>query len=464
MLAALLTMVPAAASGQPAPVLTELECFWRFFKPHLDTCRAAARGDADAARRLGRLLAQGEDVPRDDTVAARVFRQAAEAGSAAAAADLGRMYELGRGVPRDHAEAESWYRKAAAGKSVIGMYRLWQFRFLTGSRETRETAAALAAHAEQLAAGNDPDGLFVSGEMLTYGHELLLPVRIDPPEGVRRLRRAAEQGHAEAASALGRFLVSGYPERLRSPREGVRWLEQAAVRFDHDACFALAGLYFDGNGSARITANPPRAMQLYRCAAEQGHAEASYQLGYRSSDKVEERRWYRRAAELGHGHARFMLAFLLIDGRGGPRDERAALDILRRIVEEKRDAAEMNQIGGAIVRHRESSREALELVVTAVKAAMKQRDPELWVDTLALAHLRLGDAARAEALLRAELKRRGDPDNIDAVKYRVALGQVLVALGRAAEARQQWERALIPLKGSITEIEIRYRLSQLDRK
>lgn len=463
-LLALAMVLPAAALAQPVPVFTELECIGRFFLPRLDTCRAAARGDADAARRLGHMIAQGDNVSRDDVVAARVFRQAAEAGSAAAAADLGRMYELGRGVPRNGTEAERWYRKAAAGKSVIGLYRLWQFRFLIAGQETRETANALAALAEQLASGNDPDGLFVSGQMLTYGHELLLPVRIDPPEGVRRLRRAAELGQVDAASALGRFLTGGYPERLRSPREGVRWLEQAAARNDREACFALAKMRADGDTAARIVTDMPRAMQLYRCAADQGHAEASYQLGYKSYDKVEERHWYRRAAELGHGHARYMLALLLIEGRGGPRDEPAALEILRRIVEDKRDAAEMNQIGGAIVRHRESSRAALELVVTAVEAAMKQRSPVLWIDTLALAHLRLGDAARAEALLRAELTRRGDPDDIDAIKYRIALGQALVALGRVAEAREQWQRALIPAKGSITAIEIRYRLSELDRK
>jgi len=176
------------------------------------------------------------------------------------------------------------------------------------------------------------------------------------------------------------------------------------------------------------------------------------------------RRWYQRAADLGHSYSRQKLTFMLIDGWGGPRDESAALANLRRIMADRPDGADLAWIAYTIARNRESSREALLLALAAVEAAMKIRDPELWVEKLALVHLRLGDAARAEALLRAELARRGDPDNIDVIRHRDILGEALVALGRIPEAREQWRRALGPAAGGITELELRYRLAELDRR
>ena len=400
---------------------------------------------------------------RDDAIAVRMFRQAVESGSPGGAADLARMYERGRGVTRDKAEAERWYRVAAARGDPRGLLLLSDLIADTDRAAARDFAREALARAEPLVAGGDPDALYVSGILMIDPHASGHVSRIDSHEGMKRLRRAAELHQTDAMSTLGSRLVSGHPEGLRNPREGVRWLEQAAARADPVACFTLGQLTFKGHAPSGIAQNPPRAMQLFECAAGQGHAEAAYRMGAHSSERAQERYWFRKAMQAGHPHARFRLAIMLVEGKGGPRDEAEALALLDRIVAEKRDAAEIAQIAAAIVRHRDSSEAALRQALNAVEAAIALRDPHLWIDTLALAHLRLGDAARAEALLGAELARRGDPDNLDAVKYRVALGQALAALGRKDEARTQWRRARDVWMDGIVAVEIEQRLQELDR-
>ncbi len=57
------------------------------------------------------------------------------------------------------------------------------------------------------------------------------------------------------------------------------------------------------------------AVKWYRNAAEQGHADAQFNLGtmYANGDGVPEddataMKWYRKAAEQRHAHAQFMLS------------------------------------------------------------------------------------------------------------------------------------------------------------
>lgn len=349
---------------------------------------------------------------------------------------------------------------------MLGLLRLAEYRG-NGDGAEREKHTLLEraiALATPLAEKGDPDGLFVLGTITVHFDEYRGPVRPDFRGALRQLERAAEAGHTEAVSALGRFLVGGHPERLRSPREGARWLEQAVAREEPRACFALAKLHKEGNREARVEKNPYRAKQLFECAAAQGQAEAAHELAESSRNDVERRRWLERASALGHSYARDKLTHLQINGYGGPRDEAAALANLREIMAGRPDGADLAWIAHAIARQRDSSREALDLARAAVEQAMKIRDPHLWVDKLALVHLRLGDAPRAEALLRAELARRGDPTDIDTIRYRTVLGETLVVLGRPQEARAQWERALGPAGDSITGMELRYRLSTLERK
>ena len=81
--------------------------------------------------------------------------------------------------------------------------------------------------------------------------------------------------------------------------------------------------------SAFVRADLVEAMDLYRRAAEAGHAPAQLRLGYLldvAEDNAAAEIWYRRAAEQGLPAAQFALGEFLAKGDAGDRDGVAALE------------------------------------------------------------------------------------------------------------------------------------------
>ncbi|NYE60404.1 hypothetical protein FHW58_001556 [Duganella sp. 1224] len=120
------------------------------------------------------------------------------------------------------------------------------------------------------------------------------------------------------------------------------------------ACLALAGAIASGHaaagpveegrlylrGSERVAADPARALQLFRGAAQRGDPQAAYYLGmmYQSGmavarDMQAAAHWLRFAASRQNPAAMYALAKLYLAGEGVPRDEQAA----RRWIEKAAD-------------------------------------------------------------------------------------------------------------------------------
>ena len=74
-----------------------------------------------------------------------------------------------------------------------------------------------------LAGSGDPEAQYYVGLMHVMGQG----VPRDPRKGAGWLKRAAEQGYADAASALGNMYASGAGGRL-DHAEAIKWLEMAA--------------------------------------------------------------------------------------------------------------------------------------------------------------------------------------------------------------------------------------------
>jgi len=450
---ALTTLSPGSVSAQALPWLASMDCFDRIVRGSAassasDTCHAALRGDVGAMYRFGRMLMESDGVLRDEALALALLRKAEAGGSVAATLELARSYERGRGVRPDLQEALRRYRQSAIddyprGKSELAVFL--ERRRDAGSESFEQFRSASALASRKVAAG-DLDALYVAGAMLITGEYSGGP-RSDPGQGVDRLRRTAEKGHAPAALHLGLGLLE---LRRRQPdgktQDPLPWLRQATAHGEPAACAALAH------------ADPVHALGHYLCAATQGHVDAMYELaelyhgggnalGVRS-DLHQARYWYLRAFDVGHARAATPAARMAFGGLGGPRDEATGIAILRKMMDHcLTEAAELRNLAAMVADQPAPSRAALDLALTAVEKAMSARNPELWLDTLAWIHFRLGNTGRAEAILRAELARRGDPDNGDAVAYRRTLGDVLYGLGRMAEARTEWERALRPVAG-----------------
>lgn len=106
--------------------------------------------------------------------------------------------------------------------------------------------------------------------------------------------------------------------------EALTWYRRAAEQGHADAQYEIGHLYHNGHGVSQSYAE---AAQWYRRAAEQGHAKAQFLLGLMyhyghgvPQNDAEALRWYRRAAEQGHAPAQILLGALYAHGQGVPQD------------------------------------------------------------------------------------------------------------------------------------------------
>ncbi|MBF0127147.1 MAG: sel1 repeat family protein [Magnetococcales bacterium] len=107
-------------------------------------------------------------------------------------------------------------------------------------------------------------------------------------------------------------------------RHMIRNFRDAADQGDAEAQYNLGVMLEKGQGTPRSCAE---AAQWYRLAADQGFALAQYNLGvlYLQGTGVPHRereatRWFRKAAEQGFAEAQYNLGVMYKDGRGVARD------------------------------------------------------------------------------------------------------------------------------------------------
>ena len=77
-----------------------------------------------SGHRLGKLLLQGEDAPKDVKAAIRWLTAAAEQGNQYAQYALGKLYLLGKEVPKDRSSAIKWFQLAADQGNEYAQYFL----------------------------------------------------------------------------------------------------------------------------------------------------------------------------------------------------------------------------------------------------------------------------------------------------------------------------------------------------
>jgi TPR repeat protein len=112
--------------------------------------------------------------------------------------------------------------------------------------------------------------------------------------------------------------------------EALRHLEPLAAKNYPRALYLLGRLRASAPGAWR---DERAAVELYRRAAERGHAEAQYALGTMCADGrgtgkdvLEAAQWYERAAAAGMPEAAMSLAYLNENGVGTPADRERAIE------------------------------------------------------------------------------------------------------------------------------------------
>ncbi len=146
------------------------------------------------------------------------------------------------------------------------------------------------------------------------------------------------QGLEDGMAALA---TGDYPKALSI-------LKPLAEEGDAEAQFNLGVMYDDAED---ILENDMKAVRWYRKAAEQGHAPAQYRLGilYANASRLSEddpremMRWLRKAAEQGYADAEYALGFIFANGVDNVEENRSqAADWYRKAAEQGHEPAQVN--------------------------------------------------------------------------------------------------------------------------
>ena len=121
------------------------------------------------------------------------------------------------------------------------------------------------------------------------------------------------------------------------PESGFEATLKAAEQGDAEAQYDLGRMYLTGIG---VPGDKAEAVKWTRKAAEQGHARAQFQLGFAydlgegvPEDNTESVKWYRKAAKQGDARAQFQLGLAYDFGEGVPKDATEAAKWYRKAAE-----------------------------------------------------------------------------------------------------------------------------------
>ena len=308
----------------------------------------AKQGDVDAQNELGWIYREGKGIAQNDKKAVGYFRKAAKQGHAEAQARLGDMYYEGRGARHFLA-------------SFIGLLGI---QFLGSGSYLGDINWGRSQNYEEA--------------MRWYRYR----------EAVKWYRKAAEQGYAMAQYRLGFMYYFGRAVEdveQESKSDSVNGNEVFYIKEEVSYTKEHEDLVYSINGICKVFRRPParrgvsqnyeKALLWYRKAAEQGHAQAQFNLGAMyalgqgiaqdnkeairwlhkvaeyvdvetqfylgkmydkkwTHEKAEESFprddeqvvfWYHKVAEQGHANTQFKLGEMYAEGRGVAKDDEEAL-------------------------------------------------------------------------------------------------------------------------------------------
>ncbi|MBR5213143.1 MAG: sel1 repeat family protein [Akkermansia sp.] len=170
---------------------------------------------------------------------------------------------------------------------------------------------------------------------LGYCYALGEGVAQNQSEAVKWFRKAAEQGYAAAQYNLATCYAEGKGV-VQDKEEAVKWFRKAAEQGMVEAedrlreleppvsSFALSEELCNQGLKFYNSKEYEKAAECFRQAAEQGHAQAQFELGacYSlgkgvSEDSAEALKWFRKSAEQGHEYSCLMLGIYYECGKGG---------------------------------------------------------------------------------------------------------------------------------------------------
>ncbi|KAF8926443.1 hypothetical protein BGZ58_011177 [Dissophora ornata] len=236
----------------------------------------------------------GVDINRAEGIG-RILRSASM-GHTKAQVFMGNIYRLGAGVLRDYTKSVKWFQMAADKGYAPAQVAL--------------------------------------GILHLYGG---MGVPQDFGRALDKLQGAANQGHIEACTILGRAYFNGICV-AENNEEAMRWFREAAERGNGEAQSYIGIMYYHGRGVEQDYAESKKLMSL---AAAQGESIAyvylgeMYQLGRGvPRDTTEAVKWWLKAAEEGVVMAQFNVGINYMFGWGVSKNTPRGHEWLKKAAEQ----------------------------------------------------------------------------------------------------------------------------------
>ena len=213
--------------------------------------------------------------------------------------------------------------------------------FLPNSEAKEETDEA-RQNLERLAASATRGDMQAAHDLARVFHLGTAPARQDYTRAFRLYKLAAEEGHPAAQFRLGMLYSTGNGIPYRAKRgiggfsnlkraynvEAGEWYKRAADNGHGEAAFYLGNLY--ASGSIELKQDYGLALKWYSKADALGNVDALNNLGYfhdeglgTRRDPASAREFYTRGAEAGNAGAQMNLSAYYFEGLGGLRKDLA---------------------------------------------------------------------------------------------------------------------------------------------
>jgi TPR repeat protein len=307
--------------------------------------KAAEQGHAQAQLQLGGMYQRGAGISQDQSAALKWFFKAAEQGHAPAQDLLGMIYQLGIGVSADNQQAVDWYRKAAEQEHANAQYHLGQ-SYYKGQGVIKNEPEAINWLSKAAAQGQpDAQQHALAEQFVAIAPEM-------PNDSGTRGGRMDDQKPTEVVyqpseplsqpTSVPPLLNTQPNENTDKPQKTFQQYRKAAEQGEAEAQFQLGLMYERGT---EVTKDEQQALKWIRKAAEQGLADAQNQLGimyYKSVtlDDKEAIKWFRKSAEQGLAQAQFYLGMMYRLGEGVTQDEQQALEWFRKAAAQGEESAQ----------------------------------------------------------------------------------------------------------------------------
>lgn len=202
---------------------------------------AVAKGDVDAAYRLGMLYQYGWGVGQDRPLALQFMLQAAESDHAMAQYEAGRMSALGYDGAQNYVEALKWYEAAASQGLPTAMTALANM-YAKGLGTSINNDKAFEWYLKAAELGNN-QALVELGVLYATG----AGVNKDYAKTFEYWLKAAESGYKPIFGRLGILYYDGIGVK-QNFNEAFNWMTKAGQIGDAAAIQNLGYMYYTGKG------------------------------------------------------------------------------------------------------------------------------------------------------------------------------------------------------------------------